>query len=85
MKSITIHGIDRPLEKLLKVKAEEEKTSMNKTIKKILEEALGVRPSPDDPRRKEFTEFLGIWSKADLEQFKREIGDFERIHEEDWA
>ncbi len=85
MKSITIHGIDRPLEKLLKVKAEEEKTSMNKTIKKILEEALGVRPSPDDPRRKEFAEFLGIWSKADLEQFNREIGDFESIHEEDWA
>jgi len=85
MKSITIHGVDRPLEKLLKAKAEDNGTSMNKTIKKILEEALGVRPGPDDSRRKEFAEFLGAWSEADLEQFNRAIGDFERIHEEDWT
>jgi hypothetical protein len=36
MKSITIHGIDDPLAELIKSKAQSERLSINKTIKKRL-------------------------------------------------
>ena len=45
MKSITIHGIDEPLEKLIKSRAREEGLSINKTLKKLLEQSLGVKPN----------------------------------------
>jgi predicted DNA binding CopG/RHH family protein len=44
MKSITIHGIDEPLAKLIKSKAKQEGLSINQTIKNILESSLGVKP-----------------------------------------
>ena len=40
MKSITIHGIDDPLAKLIKSKVRSEGLSVNKTVKKLLEESL---------------------------------------------
>ena len=46
MKSITIHGVDEPLSELIKSKAQSEGLSINKTIKKILESSLGVKPNP---------------------------------------
>ena len=42
MKSITIHGIDDPLAGLIKSRAQSEGLSINKTVKKLLEESLGV-------------------------------------------
>lgn len=44
MKSITIHGLDEPLWAMLKSVADAEGTSLNKTIKRLLEKALGITP-----------------------------------------
>jgi hypothetical protein len=84
MKSITIHGIDAPLAEMLKSKAVSEGLSMNKTIKKILEEALGVKPPRLDKNRQQFETFCGRWSRTDLDEFNRKTEALEAVDPGDW-
>ena len=84
MKSITIHGIDEPLAELLKSRAQSEGLSINKTVKKILEESLGVRPRAKSINRGDFEEFCGVWSDADLVEFEKNTKDLRKINTEDW-
>ena len=71
MKSITIHGIDEPLVKLIKSKAKQEGLSINKTIKKILESSLGVKPKDYLDNISRFEEFCGIWTNTELSEFEK--------------
>ena len=84
MKSITIHKIDAPLAELIKSKARSEGLSINKTVKKILEESLGVKPKPGGVFRKDFEEFCGIWSEMELTAFYERVEDLNRIDPEEW-
>jgi hypothetical protein len=84
MKSITIHGVDDPLVELIKSRAREEGLSINKTVKKLLEESLGVRPANSDKNRNNFEEFCGIWSDSELDEFDAKTKDLREINPEDW-
>jgi hypothetical protein len=84
MKSITIHGVDGPLAELIKAKAQLEGLSINKTIKKVLEEAFGIKPRPQGANRTEFEEFYGLWSEAELAEFEQGTRDLREIDSEDW-
>ena len=84
MKSITIHGVDDQLAARLKQAAEAAGTSMNRTIKRLLEEALGLKPRPLGHNREQFEAFHGVWSGEDLEAFRRATAAFEQVHDEDW-
>lgn len=84
MKSITIHGIDEPLERLIKSKAHSEGLSVNKTLKKLLEESLGVRSPERGAHRGDFHEFCGIWNEEDLTYFENATKDLRQIDPEDW-
>ena len=84
MKSITIHGLDEQLEKLLKDRAKSNGTSLNKTIKGLLEEVLGVRVKSEPVHKKHFSKFCGIWTKSDLDEFKMINKDLREIDSEDW-
>lgn len=69
MKSITIHGLDDSLDRIIREKAKIEGTSLNKTIKKLLRKSLGV--SGKSTIKSDFSEFLGVWSKQDFEKFEK--------------
>jgi hypothetical protein len=84
MKSITIHGLDDPVVKLLKAKAHDEGESLNKTIKKLLERSLGITSTQTQPHRKEFESLCGVWGKEDKERFDKAMLDFEKIDESEW-
>lgn len=84
MKSITIHGVDEPLVDLLKSRARSEGLSINKMIKKLLEESLGVKPRHKDTNRGDFEEFCGTWSESDLREFEKRTEEFRRVNPEDW-
>ena len=84
MKSITIHGIDDITSRQLQIVAEQLGLSLNKTIKKIIQEALGIKPSEISSRRSDFEEFCGIWSKEDLQEFAETVKPLRQIHTEDW-
>jgi hypothetical protein len=84
MKSITIHGVDDPLAELIKSKAQSEGLSVNQTIKKILESSLGVKPRQASDKRGDFEEFCGIWTEADLAEFKKNAKELRKIDPGDW-
>ena len=84
MKSITIHGIDDPLAELIKSRARSEGLSINKTVKKLLEESLGVKPRTKGTNRSDFEEFCGIWSDSELAEFEKNTKNLRNINHEDW-
>jgi len=84
MTSITIHGIDDHLAGLLKKKAEDAGTSMNRTVKRLLEEAMGLKPRPKHDRRELYESFLGVWTDRDVEAFRSATADFEKVDDADW-
>ena len=83
MKSITIHGLEDDLDEKIRNKAGQEGLSLNKTIKLLVREALGVSDRPPDHRR-DFQDLFGIWSQADIEAFDRATADLSRIDIEEW-
>ena len=83
MPSITIHDLDDALATLIRARARDEGTSLNQTIKRLLESALGVRP-PAPTNRKHFEKFCGMWSKAQANEFAKATKDFERVDPRDW-
>jgi len=84
MKSITIHGLDEGLDKLIRKRAKVHGNSLNKTIKRLLEEALGVRKKQSSNYRDEFLDLFGVWTKREVERFDSMMKDFEKIDKEDW-
>ena len=83
MKSITIHGIDKETEKLIKKRAKSEGKSVNKIVKGLLAKALGIDKDKQD-NREEFLDLYGIWIEKDEKAFFASIKDLEHIHPEDW-
>jgi len=83
MKSITIHGIDKETEKLIKKRARSEGTSVNKIVKRLLAKALGIDKDRHD-NREEFLDLFGIWTEEDEKRLFEAIKDLEQIHPEDW-
>jgi hypothetical protein len=84
MKSITIHGLDDAVARLIGERAKAERRSLNRTIKSLLEEALGVRPRDTARHAKDFAEFLGVWSKSDAAAFDHATADLRRVEPEEW-
>lgn len=80
MPSITLHNIDNKLYSLLKTQSEKNGLSLNKTIKQLLKEHFGLAKTQEN----EFDDFLGIWSKADEQEFLNKTQDFNIIDEDDW-
>lgn len=84
MSSFTVHDLDPMVARLLKDRARAEGTSINRTIKRILEEALGVRPVARQKHRAHFEKFLGKWSRAEAEAFDRAVSDMGAVDPRDW-
>ena len=66
MKSITIHGLDHELDEKIRSKARAEGLSLNRTIKLLLREALGLGDQPPN-RGIGFQDLFGVWSRTDRE------------------
>ena len=85
MKSITIHGVDEQLANRLKQLAESEGTSVNRTVKRLLEQALGMKPRALQHNREQFEQFLGLWSEEERAAFERGTEEFEHVLDSDWS
>ena len=84
MKSCTIHGVEKNLSDLIKDKAASEGLSINKTIKKALEEYFGVRPGADRKYIGDFESFCGLWTQDDLDEFEKKTSDLREIDVKEW-
>jgi hypothetical protein len=84
VKSITIHDLDEQLADLIRRKARADGTSLNRTIKKLLEQAVGMRPREEGLHTEAFAEFCGVWSEAELRELDESLASFEVVDEGDW-
>lgn len=84
MKSITIHALDDDLVQSIEEKAQKDGASLNKTIKKLLRESLGLMPEQVRDRQEAFQDLFGCWTQKDVEEFENAVQDLGRIDPEDW-
>jgi hypothetical protein len=84
MKSITIHGLDATLDRLIRKRAKKQGYSLNRTIKRLLEESLGIHMKKKSDHRDDFLDLFGIWTKKEAEKFSAGLIDLEKIDKEDW-
>ena len=84
MKSITIHGLDHQLDKLIRKLAKKHGISLNKTMKNLLEESLGIKKLQDYDHSEDFMDLFGTWSEEDKKKFDENISELEKIDEKDW-
>ncbi len=84
MKSITIHSLDDELDKEIREKAKNQGTSLNKTIKRLLEKALGLKSTKEPNHKDEFMDLFGVWSEEDYLEFTESIEGFNIADPEDW-
>jgi hypothetical protein len=83
MTSITIHGLEDPLDSLIREKARQQGISLNKTIKLLLAQSLGI--SDDRPNnRDDFADLCGVWSSEDLAEFNHNTEEFSVTDLKDW-
>lgn len=84
MSSITVHGLDEPMDRMIRQKAQQDNLSLNKTIKKLLAEALGITSSTNINHRDEFADLFGVWSDEEHKEFENNTGQFSTIDADDW-
>jgi hypothetical protein len=85
MKSITIHGLDSQLDKMIRKRAKREGKSLNKTIKELLEQSLGIRHGQNTDNREDFMDLFGKWNATEKKEFENTLKDFEKIDARDWS
>ena len=85
MKSITIHGLEDPLNTLIREKAHQQRLSLNKTIKKLLAESLGLTAGNHKDHHRDFSDLCGVWTAEDIEEFTANSKDFSAIDLRDWV
>ena len=84
MKSITIHNLDEALETGIAEKARQQGLSLNKTVKMLLGQALGLEPAGNCARKADFSEFSGVWSKSDRNEFDKKTEHLRQVDSQDW-
>lgn len=82
MSSFTIHAIDPFLDARLSAEAKKRGTSKNQLVKELLARSLGLPQgkhlAPD------YSEFCGVWSSRDAEEFLASQKDNSEINPLDW-
>ena len=83
MSTITMHGVDKGLDRGIRELARSERTSINRVAQALLRRALGLDTRGAD-HRAEFQDVFGKWSKADLAEFEAATAGVSKIDAEDW-
>jgi hypothetical protein len=84
MKSITIHNLDDNLDLLIRKQAREKGLSLNKTIKYLLQKALGIKRDKKTDNIDDYRDLFGIWDEKEYQQFEEKISEFEEVDQSDW-
>jgi plasmid stability protein len=83
MKSITVHGVSEEAAELLRQRAKNEGRSVNKVMKELIDQSLGLGSGKTD-NRAAFMEFCGVWTEEEAKAFLDAVADLEQVDEADW-
>jgi hypothetical protein len=85
MTVMSIRGIDERAILLLKKQAQQEGSSLNSLVVRLLETVAGVRPTDKGPQRFDDLDALqGTWSAQDASEFESVAGDFAQVDPALW-
>ncbi len=82
MKAITLRNIPPDLSQKIEQEAARTNTSLNATVIRLLQEAIG--PTDGRSKKRDLSSFAGTWTKEEAEEFDRNIADVNRIDLEMW-
>lgn len=84
MRSITIHDLDEMLDSHIREKARRQGISLNRTIKRLLQESLGIAQTNQQAKKNQFQDLFGVWSDKDEREFNLRTKSFEKVDNKDW-
>ena len=82
MKSMTIHGIDRELERELAERSKQSGLSRNRFVKFILKKTLFSDRKAE--RREMFSDLFGKWTEEEKKDFEGRIKELNKTDTSDW-
>ena len=82
MKAITLRNIPPETAQEVERQAREWGLSLNKTVLRLLERALGVRTGPQ--RHHDLDELAGVWGPEEAREFDKVLAEQRRIDNELW-
>lgn len=86
MTAITLRNIPPELAATLERRAAESGLSLNRTVIRLLEEQLGLRPKTSRPRCYHDLDFLfGVWSEEEAARFDAALAEQRKIDPELWS
>ena len=77
----TVRGIPEDLEHQLRERARWSGESLNRTLIRLLREAVGLNPTR---KKRDLSALAGTWSHEEADEFDREVRQFEEIDDELW-
>jgi len=87
MKSISVHGIDEETEKLILERARKRGVSVNKIVKELIAESLGLDPSGRDrDNRAAFADLCGVWTQEEADRLLQAMSGLglDSVEESEW-
>ena len=79
---VTLRKLPINLEKQIRRLAAENNASINRTIIRLLQKALGI--TPDERKQRDSRDLAGIWSDDEAREFEENISIFDKIDNEIW-
>ncbi len=77
----TIRGIPEDLERALRERARRSGESLNRTMVRLLREAVGLNPSR---KKRDLSALAGTWSQEEADEFDRQLRRSDQIDAEPW-
>lgn len=84
MTAITLRNMPNELRAAIETKARSEKLSLNKAVQVLLEEAVGVKPSPNRKVYDDLDHLAGTWSDEEASEFDAALREQRNIDLELW-
>ena len=85
MNAITLRNIPREIQEAIRRRATDEGLSFNKTVLRMLEEALGLRRGRVDALHHDLDHLAGTWSREQADEFDAALAEQRRIDPELWG
>jgi len=85
MKAITLRDVPPELARLIRLKAEQEKLSLNKTVVSLLEECTGLqRKKKGKPLYDDLDALAGVWTRKEAREFEQALTKQRAIDPDLW-
>ena len=84
LKPVTLRNLLEPVAAAIVQRAERDGLSLNRTVARVLEEALAPYAHSGTREYHDLDELMGTWSRAEAAAFDRALGDQREVEPDLW-